>query len=119
MTKMRDLFGFVIDLEKFKYGSGIQLILKRINIDRALIRVNANPGAVANDGNIEINDISRFVPSIDSRNDNINILQKDLSKKININFSYYERKILHQNVSNATKFLIYLGTASKMTKNSI
>ena len=55
---MSDLFGFVNDLVKNIYGSGFKLILKRNNNDRALIRVNANPGAVANDANIEIRDIS-------------------------------------------------------------
>ena len=58
MIKMSDLFGFVNDLEKIIYGLGFKLILKRNNNDRALYRVNANPGAVANDGNIEIRDIS-------------------------------------------------------------
>ena len=53
-----DLFGFVNDLEKLIYGLGFKLKLKRNNNDRALYRVNANPGAVANDGNIEIRDIS-------------------------------------------------------------
>ena len=58
MIKMSDLFGFVKDLEKIIYGLGFKLILKRNNNDRALYRVNANPGAVATDGNIEISDIS-------------------------------------------------------------
>ena len=48
MIKMSDLFGFVNDLEKIIYGLGF---VKRY-------RVNANPGAFANDGNIEIRDIS-------------------------------------------------------------
>ena len=56
MIKMSDLFGFVNDLEKIIYGLGFELILKRNNCDRALFRVNANPGAVANDGSIEIRD---------------------------------------------------------------
>ena len=58
MIKMSDLFRFVNDLEKIIYGLGSKLILKRNNNDRALYRVNANPGAVSNDGNIEIRDIS-------------------------------------------------------------
>ena len=65
MIKMSDLFGFVNDLEKIIYGLGFKLVLKRNNNDRALYRVNANPGAVANDGNIEIKDILWCVPSID------------------------------------------------------
>ena len=69
MIKMSDLFGFVNDLEKVIYGLGFKLTLKRNNKDRALYRVNANPGAVANDGNIEIRDISWCVPSIDPSND--------------------------------------------------
>ena len=55
---MSDLFSFVNDLENIIYGLGFKLILKGNNNDRALYRVNANPGAVANDGNIEIRDIS-------------------------------------------------------------
>ena len=52
MVKMRDIFGFVNDLEKIIYGLGFKLILKRNNNDRAFYRINANPGAVANDANI-------------------------------------------------------------------
>ena len=55
---MRDLFGFVNILENIIYGLGFKLILKRNINDRALFRINANPGTVANDGNIEIRDIS-------------------------------------------------------------
>ena len=78
---MSDLFGFVNDLEKIIYGLGFKLILKRNNNDRALFRVKSNPGAVANDGNIEIRDISCCVPSIDPSNDIRIIVQKGLSKK--------------------------------------
>ena len=85
---MSDLFGFVNDLEKFIYGLGFELILKRNNNVRALFRVNANPGAVANDGIIDIRDIC-CVPSFDPSNDNKIIVQKGLNKK-NIDFSYYE-----------------------------
>ena len=92
MIKMSDLFDFVNDLEKIIYGLGFKLILKRNNNDRALFRVNANPGAVANDGNIETRDISWCVPSIDLSNDNRISVQKGLSKKNNVDFSFYERK---------------------------
>ena len=81
MIKMSDLFGFINDLEKIIYGLGFKLILKRNNNDRALFRVNANPGAVANDSNIKIRDISWCVPSIDPSNDNRIIVQKGLRKK--------------------------------------
>ena len=57
MVKMRDLFGFVNDLEKIIYGLGFKLILKSNSNDRVLYRVNAGAGAVANDGNIETRDI--------------------------------------------------------------
>ena len=76
MIKMSDLFGFVNDLEKIKCGLGFNLLLKRNNNDRALYRVNANPCAVANDGNIEIRDISWCVPSIDPSNYHRIIVQK-------------------------------------------
>ena len=79
---MSDLFGFVNDLEKIIYGLGLKLIFKRNNNDRALFRVNANPGAVANDGNIEIRDISWCVPSTDPIIDNRIIVQKGLCKKV-------------------------------------
>ena len=68
MIKMSDLFGFIYDLEMIIYGLGFKLLLKWNNNDRALYRVNANPGAVANDGNIEIRDISWFVPSMILKN---------------------------------------------------
>ena len=57
MSKMSDLFGFVNDLEKSIYGLGFKLMLKRNNNDRALFRVDADPGRVANDGNIQSRDI--------------------------------------------------------------
>ena len=81
MIKMSDLFGFVNDLEKIIYGLGFKLILKRNNNDRALYRVNANPGEVANDGNIEIRDISWCVPSIDPSNDIKNYCAKRIKQK--------------------------------------
>ena len=106
---MSDLFGFINDLEKIIYGLGFKLILKRNNNDRALFRDNANPGAVGNDGNIEIRDISWCLPSIDPSNVMRIIVQKGLSKKNNVDFSYYERKTFYKNVPNATKFLFDLG----------
>ena len=93
---MSDLFGFVNDLEKIIYGLGFKLILKRNNNDRALYRINANPGALAIDGNVEIRDISWCVPSIDPSNDNGIIVQKGLNKRNNIDFNYYEKKDILQ-----------------------
>ena len=116
MIKMSDVFGFVNDLEKIIYGLGFKLILKRNNNDRALYRVNANPGAVANDGNIEIRDISWCVPSINPSNDNRIIVQKGLNKKNNVDFSYYERKTFYKNVPNAINFLFDLGMESGMER---
>ena len=116
MIKMSDLFGFVNDLEKIIYGLGFKLILKRNNNDRALFRVNANPGAVANDGNIEVRDISWCVPSIDPCNYNRIIVQTGLSKKNNVDFSYYERKTFYKNLPNATNFLFDLGMESGMER---
>ena len=118
MIKMSDLFGFVNDLEKFIYGLGFKLILKRNNNDRALYRINANPGAVANDANIEIRDMSWCVPSINPSNDNRIIVQKGLSKKNNVDFSYYERKTFYKNVPNATNFLFDLGMESGMERRT-
>ena len=80
IVKMSDLFGFVNDLEKIIYGLGFKLILKRINTDRALFRVDAYPGRVADYGNIEIRDISWCIYSVDPSNDNRIIVQKGLSK---------------------------------------
>ena len=88
MPKMSDLFAFVNDLENIIYGLGLKLKLKRNNNDRALFRVDADPGRVANDGNIENRDISWFMPSIDPSNDNRIIVRKGLNKKNNIDFSY-------------------------------
>ena len=102
MIRMSDLLGFVNDLEKIIYGLGFKLILKRNNNDRALYRVKANPGAIGNDGNIDIRNISWCVPSIDPSNDNRIIVQNGLSKKNNVDFSYYGRKTFYKNVPNAT-----------------
>ena len=95
---------------------GFKLKLKRNNNDRALFRVNVNPGAVASAGNIEIRDISLCVPSIDPSNGNRVIVQKGLSKKNNVDFSYYERKKIYENVPNATSFLFDLGMESGMER---
>ena len=116
MIKMRDLFGFVNDLEKIIYGLGFKLISKRNNSDRALYRVNAGPGAVGHDDNIKIRDISWCVPTIDPSNDNRIIVQKRLSKKNNVDFSYYERKTFNKNVPNATNFLFDLGMENGMER---
>ena len=114
MVKMGDLFGLLNDLEKNKYGLGFKLILKRSNNARALCRINAGAGAIANDCKIEIGDISWCVPSIDPSNDNRIIVLKRLTKKNNIDFSYYERKTFYNNVPNATNFLFDLGMESGM-----
>ena len=116
MIKMTDLFGFVNDLEKIIYGLGFKLILKRNNNDRALFRVKANPGAVGNDGNIDIRDISCCVPSFDPSIDNRIIVQKGLIRKNNVDFSYHERKTFYKNVPNATNFLFDLGMESGMER---
>ena len=89
MIKKKDLFGFINDLEKIVYGVGFKFIIKRNSIDRALFRLDAGAGVVANDCNIEIRDIALCVPCIDPRNDNRIILQKGLSRKNNIDFSFY------------------------------
>ena len=116
MIKMSDLFGFINDLEKIIYGLGFKLILNRNSNDRALYRVNANPGAVANDGNIEIRNISWCIPSIDPINDNGIIVQKGLNKENNVDFSYYETKTFYKNLANATNFLFDLGMESGMER---
>ena len=116
MVKMSDLFGFINDLEKIIYGLGFKLLLNRNNNDRALYRVNANPGVVANDGNIEIRDISWCVPSIDPSNDKRIFVQTGLSKKNIVDFSYYERKTFYKNEPIATNFLFDLGMESGMER---
>ena len=99
MIKMRDLFGFIIYLEKIIYGMGFKLILKRNSIDRAWVRVNAGACAVSNVCNIEIRDITWCVPCIGPSIDNRIIVQKGLRKRNNIDFNFYERKTLYKNVS--------------------
>ena len=116
MIKMSDLFGLLNDLEKIIYGFGFKRILKRNINDRALFRVNAGSDAVGNDGKIDIRDISWCVPSIDPSNDNRIIVQKGLSKKNNVDFSYYERKTFYKNVPNASNFLFDLGMESGMER---
>ena len=62
IIKMKDLFGFINDLEKIKNGIGNKLILKRNINDRALFRVNAGANAVANDCYLDIRDITWCMP---------------------------------------------------------
>ena len=116
LIKVSDLFGFVNDLKKIIYGLVFKLILKGNNNDRALFRVDADPDRVANDGNIEIRDISWCAHSIDPSNDNRIIVQKGLIKKSNIDFRYYETKTFYKNVPNATNFLFDLGMESGMER---
>ena len=113
---MNDLFGFVNDLDKFIYGLGFKLILKRNNNDRALFRVIAGADAVGIDGNMDIRDVSWCVPSIDPSNYKKIIVQKGLSKKNNVDFSYYERKTFYKNVPNATNFFFDQGMESGMER---
>ena len=78
--------------------------------------VNAGADAVGNDGDIDIRDISWCVPSFDPSNDNGIIVQKGLSEKNNVDFSYYERKTFYKNVPNATNFLFDLVMESGMER---
>ena len=66
--------------------------------------------------NREENHLNLHVPSIDPSNDNRIIVQKVLSKKNNVDFSYYERKTFYKNVPNATYFLFDLGMESGMER---
>ena len=116
MIKMSDLFGFVNDLGKIIYDLGFKLIFKRNSKDRALFRVYAGADAVGNDGNIDIRDISWCVPKIGPSNDNRIIVQRGLSKKDNVDFSYYERKTFYKKVPNATNFSFDLGMESGMER---
>ena len=56
------------------------------------------------------------MPSIDPSNDNRIFVQKGLSKKNNVDFSYYERKTHYKNLHNATNFLFDLGMESGMER---
>ena len=58
----------------------------------------------------------KLLTSIDPSNDNRIIVQKGLSKKKNVDFSYYERKTFYKNVTNATNFLFDLGMESGMER---
>ena len=57
------------------------------------------------------------MPSIDPSNDNRIIVQKGLSKKNNVDFSYYERKTFYKTVPNATNFLFDLGMESRKERS--
>ena len=54
--------------------------------------------------------------SIDPSNDNRIIVEKGLSKKNNVDFSYYEKKTFYKNLPNATNFLFDLGMESGMER---
>ena len=54
--------------------------------------------------------------SIDPSNDNIIIVQNGLSKRNNVDFSYYKRKTFYKNVPNAANFLFDLGMESGMER---
>ena len=109
MIKTIDLFGFVNDLKNIIYGLRFKLMLIRNNNDRALFRVIAVAGTIANDSSIEFIDISWCVPSIDPTNENRIIVRKGLKKKNNVDFSFYDRKAFYKN---ATNFKFHLGMES-------
>ena len=56
------------------------------------------------------------MPSIDPGNDNRIFVQKGLSKKNNVDLSYYERKTFYKIIPNAINFLFYLCMESGMEK---
>ena len=82
-------------------------------IEHYLESVNTGAVAVANDCYIEIRDIiTYYVPCIDPINNNRIIVQKELSKNNNNDFSFYERKTFYKNKVDATNFLFDLGVES-------
>ena len=83
MIKKKYLFGFINDFEMIVFGVDFKLILKRNDNNRALFRVIAGAGAVANDCRKEIRDITWCVPCINPSDENIIIVEKGLSKKNN------------------------------------
>ena len=56
------------------------------------------------------------MPSIDPSSDNRIIVQKGLSEKNNVDFSYNESKTFYKNVPNATNFLFDLDKESGMER---
>ena len=70
--------------------ASFKIILNRNSNDRALFRVHARAGVVANGHNTKIRDKICCVPCIDPSIDNRIILQKGESKKNTIDFSFYE-----------------------------
>ena len=83
IVKMRDLFGFVDDLQKIIRELGFNLRFKRKNNDRALLRVNdGSAGTVANVGTKNIRNVSWCVPGIEPSNDNRIIVQERLNKRL-------------------------------------
>ena len=89
--------------------------LFRVNIlefFRALFRVNARAGELANDCNKEIRDMSWCVAFIDPSNDIRLTVQKGLSKKNNIDFCFYGRKTFYKNEPDANNFFFHIGVES-------
>ena len=64
----------------------------------------------------DIRDISWGVPSFDPSNDKRIILQKVLSKKNNVDFSYYERETFYKNTPTGTNLLFDLGMENSMER---
>ena len=108
IVKMRDLFGFVDDLQKIICGLGFNIMFKRNKKDRALLRVNdGGAGTVANDGNLNIRDVSWCVPSIDPSNDNRVIVLERLNERlILILVIMKERHSIRMNPMLLTAYLI-------------
>ena len=71
---------------------------------------------MANEGNKNLRDISWRILIFDPSIDNRIIVQKGLSKKNVVDYSYYERKTFYKNVSIATTFLFDLGMESLMER---
>ena len=110
--KMKYMFGFINDLEKIIYGMGFKLTRKKKNNDRAFYRVNGGAGTVAKDCNTEITDVAWCVDCIDPSNEIRIIIQKGLSKKSNIDFSFRETRTYYKNVPDAANLFCDIGVES-------
>ena len=75
------MYGFVNDFKKIGYGLEFKPKLKRTKIDEAVFRAIAGAGAVAKDGNIEVSNISWYVPGMHPSSVNRNFIQTDLGNE--------------------------------------
>ena len=103
--KLNDLFGFA-DQEKITYGLGYTLTLKRNTNNDAILRGNAVDAA-----NIDIKDISWYIPHYVPSLENQQLVMDQLLNKDPTELFYTERTVFRKDVNTNNNWTFELGNS--------